>query len=93
MRVPAVLFEHVVNLDEAHAALDQPAGEQALAGKFCRVVCQRDRGRSCARTDSRFAFQIADFERGGLHAPAEFVAGDAGVEFGDAGTAGAVAAG
>ena len=73
----------VDELDVAHAALDQPARQQAVGAE-----------RRLARLDAveverllRFAGEVHDFGGGGLHAERGFVGGDARLDFGIAGRA------
>ena len=69
-----------VELDEAHAALDQPAGQQAVAPECRRLVS--DRGRRASAWPFGFRVEIDRLRRFGLHAEGEFVTADAGFEFG-----------
>ena len=62
----------VVELHDAHAAFDQPAGQEAGVGEFAVAVA--------AARDFGFATQVERFLRGTLHAEGHFERGDAGVE-------------
>ena len=73
--VPAL----VVELDEAHAALGQPAGEQAVGGEGAGLAAPRGRrGRGRSSGSSR----IGDLGHARLHAVGHLVLGDAGVDLG-----------
>ena len=81
VRVP-LAARAVVELHEAHAALDQPPREQAHAAQSRRSLFHR-----CRRAASRvfgFLREIDRLGRLGLHAEGEFVAGDARLEFASA---------
>ena len=56
-------------------------GRAGICGRSSRCACLRARSRSSARRFARLAVHVADFQRRGLHAVGEFVAGDARVEF------------
>ena len=69
----------VIELHEAHAALDQPPGQQAIAAEGGRLLVVE-----AVESLRRLGLlgQVHGFRRLGLHAEGQFVAGDAGVEFG-----------
>src|SRR5262249_26605533 len=83
--VPDLLVD--VELHEAHAALDEPAGDPAApAGRIGRPP-----GRALQiERRLRFARQVEGVGRGELHAGGEFVASDSRVEVRLAGPGGAV---
>ena len=82
VRVPAVFVGHVVELHEAHAALDEPPREQAFATEAARrlvfvLETVASLGQGC------FLVQVADFECARLHAVRELVAGQTRIELGE----------
>ena len=80
--VPAAVEE----LDEADAALEQPAGHEAVGGVAAGFV---DFGAVAVDDVLRFAAEVRQFGHRGLHAECHFVGGDAGERFGVAGFGGA----
>ena len=89
MRIPTILFVHVIDLDKTHPPFHQPPREQALAG-ILRGIFVRMIQPVTAADGFGLPFQVAHFKGGRLHPPAKFIAGDAGIERGVTGAAGAV---
>ena len=75
MLVPA----HVEELDEAHAALDQPAGQQAVAGVGARLA---NVGAVQIQNVLGLVRDIGQLGHGRLHAKGQLVLGDARLNFG-----------
>src|SRR5690242_4834404 len=83
VRVPVPPRKTVVraapDLHEAHAALQKPAGDQAVAAEVLRDLLVETVEPAHRR---RFAGDIEDFRSARLQARCQFVAGDAGLEAG-----------
>ena len=69
-----------VDLHEAHAALDQPPGDQALLGEVRRTSGCRGRRASCVARGS--LVDVERLGRGHLHAVGQLEALDAGGQLG-----------
>ena len=78
--VLVVIPAFVENLDEAHAALDEPAGEQAVFGEDSSrsIVVETVESQNVVG----FALHVREFGNGCLHAVGQFVLSDAGLDFG-----------
>ena len=73
--VGVVVVSAGVNLDEAHTALDEPPGEQALAAEVVGAVVAK----AVQFPDVfRFAVEVSRLGRAHLHLVGQLVAGDAG---------------
>ena len=81
MRVPTVLVGHIIDLDEANAALNQAPGHEALSSV---ALCLRLAVLQTVATSQLhgLALHATHLKRRGLHAIRQFVAGDACIEFG-----------
>ena len=74
-QVAVLVPAHVVKLDEAHAALGQTAGQQAIRGIAAGLL---DVGAVEVEDRLRLAREVGQLGHGGLHPVAELVLGDAG---------------
>ena len=68
------------NLHDAHAALDQPAGQQAAVRRRCRARCTSGPYMSSVACD--LLGEVGEFRHAGLHAEGHLVLRDARLRFG-----------